>query len=153
MVKAITGTLIATSYAGMDLVGLTRNTDRLGRGRAEQNGRYMAAFNVNGAWLEVALRHRQFEELQRLMDDDDEGLIFDVTIRGREVEITKVDDAAVSGDVSAYAVRGEHRAEADSGCAGQDRGERGATTGHDLCGSAGHRQDIHGTDHCKGYQL
>lgn len=101
MDKPITGWLIATHYAGIDLMGLTRNPDRLGRGRAEQNGRYMAAFNVNGAWLEVALRHRQFEELQRLMDDDDEGLIFDVTIRGREVEITKVDDAAVSADVSA----------------------------------------------------
>ncbi len=99
MEKPITGWLIATHHAGISLMGLTRNPDLLGLGRAEQNGRYMAAFDVNGAWLEVALRHRQFVELEKLMDDDDEGLIFDVTIRGREVEITKVDDATVSADV------------------------------------------------------
>lgn len=101
MEKPITGWLVATHYAGISLMGLTRNPDLLGMGRAERNGRYMAAFDANGAWLEVALRYRQYADLQKLMDDEDEGLIFDVVIKGREVEITKVEDAAVSADVSA----------------------------------------------------
>ncbi len=89
--------LVAVHYVGVTLMGVDKYEGQIGVGR------YTAAFGMQiggGPWIEVAVGYRAYRELQKLTEDDCDGLLFDLEVSGDRVSITKVEDAATSADVS-----------------------------------------------------